>query len=910
MPAGSRISPPSGSVPVAGGNGSVTVAAAAGCAWTASSGASWLTVTSGSSGSGNGTVNYTASANPGAARSAVLTIAGQTFTVSQPSGAATARPPRPSRFPPPAVPRSATVTAAAGCAWTAVSGVSWITVTNGAGTGTGSLEFVVAVNSGAARGGTITVAGQTITVNQSAAACTYSLNPTSRSTTNILLMTALYRSGRQAEALRAYQDYRGRLATDLGLEPGEEIRQLELSVATGVLSTPPPSTDARAVRTYRLLERIGEGAYAVVYRASQPSVDRVVAIKVIRAELADRPEFVRRFEAEAHLVARLEHPHIVPLYDFWREPGSAYLVMRYFRGGTLEQQLSDGCLEPGEAAALATQVGSALAAAHRAGVVHRDVKPGNIFLDGEGNYFLGDFGIADAPVPTGHASPAAGSSDTGPPVDVYGLGVTVCEALTGQQAFPINGAPLPDGLGPVLTKATAADASARHATVEDLVAECIDVLTGARTSGGRTGPRHGAAEVRNPYKGLRAFQEADAPDFYGRVRLVGRMIELMAGATPASRFLTVVGPSGSGKSSAVRAGLIPALRAGAVDGSQRWFLTSMTPGAHPFEELEAALARVAVEPIGQLAELMASGSARHRAWREAGAGRRHRGRRGGRRSVRGAVHHVSRRGGAPVVPRRPRRGGDRSDGPVAGRGHPASRLLRSPTADRGAGSSPGGGLGRRDAAHAERAGGGDRRARRRGRCRRSSPGSSPQVAADVRDQPGGLPLLQYVLTELFDRSGSGVMTMEDYRQVGGVSGALSTARRGTVLPTRDGEQQAATRRLFTRLVALGDSADTRRRVRASELGSAPGDDPGDRPLRPGPAVVVRPRPVEPRAHDRGGPRRTAAGVAATARLARRRPREPAPPPGAHDTSRRMGGVGLRRWRALSGRSPRRRGAMG
>ena len=429
-----------------------------------------------------------------------------------------------------------------------------------------------------------------------------------RERTRRLLMTALYRSGRQAEALRAYQEYRDRLATDLGLEPGEEIRQLELSVATGSLPTPPPSSDARAVRAYRLLERIGEGAYAVVYRASQPSVDRVVAIKVIRAELADRPEFVRRFEAEAHLVARLEHPHIVPLYDFWREPGSAYLVMRYFRGGTLEQRLSVGCLEAGEAAALATQVGSALAAAHRAGVVHRDVKPGNIFLDGEGNYFLGDFGIAHAPVPIGHASPAAGSSDTGPPVDVYGLGVTVCEALTGQQAFPINGAPLPDGLGPVLTKATAADASARHATVEDLVAECIDVLTGARTSvGGRTGPRPGAAEVRNPYKGLRAFQEADAPDFYGHVRLVGRMIELMAGSTPASRFLTVVGPSGSGKSSAVRAGLIPALRAGAVDGSQRWFLTSMTPGAHPFEELEAALARVAVEPIGQLAELMASG---------------------------------------------------------------------------------------------------------------------------------------------------------------------------------------------------------------------------------------------------------------------------------------------------------------
>ena len=100
------------------------------------------------------------------------------------------------------------------------------------------------------------------------------------------------------------------------------------------------------------------------------------------------------------------------------------------------------------------------------------------------------------------------------------------------------------------------------------------------------------------------------------------------------------------------------------------------------------------------------------------------------------------------------------------------------------------------------------------------PGLVAQVAADVRDQPGGLPLLQYVLTELFDRSGSGVLTVEDYRQVGGVSGALSR-RAEALFADADSEQQVATRRLFTRLVALGDSADTRRRVRASELGTAP-----------------------------------------------------------------------------------------
>jgi len=89
-------------------------------------------------------------------------------------------------------------------------------------------------------------------------------------------------------------------------------------------------------------ELIAEGSFGAVYQATQPSVGREVAVKVVRADLADDPEFIRRFEAEAQIVARLEHPHIVPLYDYWREPGGAYLVMRYVRGGTGEQALHRG----------------------------------------------------------------------------------------------------------------------------------------------------------------------------------------------------------------------------------------------------------------------------------------------------------------------------------------------------------------------------------------------------------------------------------------------------------------------------------------------------------------------------------------------------------------------------------------
>ena len=169
---------------------------------------------------------------------------------------------------------------------------------------------------------------------------------------------------------------------------------------------------------------------------------RDVAVKVIHPDLADDPVFVRRFENEARLVARLEHPHIVPLYDFWREPGGAYLVMRWLRGGTVEDRLVDGPLDLDETMRIVDQVGGALSAAHHAGVVHRDLKPGNLLLDDEGNVYLSDFGIAFAPSQPGdvgdelrsagspaYASPEqmAGQAVT-PRSDIYSLGVLIVRA--------------------------------------------------------------------------------------------------------------------------------------------------------------------------------------------------------------------------------------------------------------------------------------------------------------------------------------------------------------------------------------------------------------------------------------------------------------------------------------------------
>ncbi|MEO0564560.1 MAG: serine/threonine-protein kinase, partial [Chloroflexota bacterium] len=140
------------------------------------------------------------------------------------------------------------------------------------------------------------------------------------------------------------------------------------------------------VKGYELLELIGTGGFGAVYRAQQTAVEREVAIKIILPEFANSPQFIRRFETEAQLVARLEHPYIVPLYDFWRDAHGAYIVMRYLRGGSLARMIrQEGPLDIPQAGIMLNQIASALAVAHANGIIHRDLKPDNILLDLEGN---------------------------------------------------------------------------------------------------------------------------------------------------------------------------------------------------------------------------------------------------------------------------------------------------------------------------------------------------------------------------------------------------------------------------------------------------------------------------------------------------------------------------------------------
>lgn len=206
-----------------------------------------------------------------------------------------------------------------------------------------------------------------------------------------------------------------------------------------------------SVKGYELRERIGAGGFGVIYKAFQSTVGREVAIKVILPGLANKPDFIRRFEAEAQLIARLEHLHITPLHDYWREAEGAYLVMRWMRDGSLKEALLKGCYELEAAALLLDQVCAGLSAAHRAGVVHRDLKPGNILLDEDGNAYLADFGIAKDTIhlqdevtqpgtllgsPDYLAPEQARLEPVTPQTDIYSLGVVLYEMLVGEHPFP------------------------------------------------------------------------------------------------------------------------------------------------------------------------------------------------------------------------------------------------------------------------------------------------------------------------------------------------------------------------------------------------------------------------------------------------------------------------------------------
>ena len=592
------------------------------------------------------------------------------------------------------------------------------------------------------------------------------------------------------------------------------------------LTGPARTGFGRSVRGYELREQVGAGDFGVVYRAYQPSVGREVAIKVIRPELVNEASFIRRFEAEAQLVAQLEHPYVVSLYDYWRDPEGAYLVTRWLRGGSLQQALDRGSWKLEAASRLLAQVGGALAYAHRQGVVHRDLKPANVLLDEEGHAYLSDFGIAarltdpDDPRRLVSGSPAylppeeiEGDAPT-PRSDIFGLGFLTFELLTGER--PPMDAPLPllasmrpelpGALDAVIGRATALDPGERYESVDEFLTAFAKATGSDTASLAET-----FTPAETPYKGLRAFGESDAEHFFGRDALVDQLVAAVA----EHRLVAVVGPSGIGKSSVVKAGLVPALREGALPGSERWLVADLFPGAYPFEELAAALLRVAVERPDDLVEDLARDEL------------------GIRRAAKRILpadselllvvdqfeelftlttdEEVRRRclDGLTALAADPR-------APVRVVVTLRADFLDHPLRYPEFGELLGAGMVTVAApSEDELADAIERPAAAVGV--RFEPGLVSQIVADVHDQPGALPLLQYALTELFAARASDLLTLEGYRATGGVVGALG--RRAEQLHARlDPPAQRACRQVFLRLVSVDPAGqDTRRRVRRREL---------------------------------------------------------------------------------------------
>ena len=259
---------------------------------------------------------------------------------------------------------------------------------------------------------------------------------------------------------------------------------------------------------YRIEDLVGRGGMGVVYRATDLSLERPVALKLIAPELAENEHFRERFLREPRLAASLDHPNVIPIYEAGEHDEQLYLVMRYVEGSDLRTALErEGKLSPERTLAILGQVAGALDAAHRRALVHRDVKPANVLLDQDGHVYLTDFGITkqlggastDTGRMVGTLDYLAPEQIRGDPVDArtdcYALACVLYECLAGKPPFrrdteaetmwahmqeqpaPLRGHPR---LGPVLGKALAKDREDRYASCGELIDAAAAAL-GLRT---------------------------------------------------------------------------------------------------------------------------------------------------------------------------------------------------------------------------------------------------------------------------------------------------------------------------------------------------------------------------------------------------------------------------------------------
>ncbi len=263
------------------------------------------------------------------------------------------------------------------------------------------------------------------------------------------------------------------------------------------------------VGPYKIIEQLGQGGMATVYKAYHAALDRYVALKALHPAFGEDVTFSARFQREARVVAKLEHPHIVPVYDYAEHEKRPYLVMKYIEGDTLKARLNQGPLTTQEIEKVVDTVGSALAYAHKQGILHRDIKPSNVLVATDGEMYLADFGLAriaqsgestlssDMIMGTPqYISPeqAMGKKELDDGTDIYSFAVMLYEMVVGQVPFSADTPfsiihdhiytplPLPQTINPnvpepvqrVLLKALAKERTDRYASVTELVSSFKD----------------------------------------------------------------------------------------------------------------------------------------------------------------------------------------------------------------------------------------------------------------------------------------------------------------------------------------------------------------------------------------------------------------------------------------------------
>jgi serine/threonine protein kinase len=378
----------------------------------------------------------------------------------------------------------------------------------------------------------------------------------------------------------------------------------------------------RTLGKYQIVVRVGRGGMARVYKAYQASLDRYVALKVLHGHLAEEDDFIQRFEREATAVARLRHPNIVQVYDYDSQDELYFIVMEFIEGPTLKAELierrkrktenGENLFTLDEIAKIVATLSDAIDYAHSRGMIHRDLKPGNIMFTAEGEVLLADFGLARMVYASRHTKTGALS---GTPAymspeqvqgtrvdarsDTYSLGVVTYELLTGRVPFEADTTyaimskhvtdPVPSpseldaSIDPevekVLLKVLSKEPDDRYQSAGEFStallvslglspelpkrgSQFVPVATSAdsqeaspiSTYTGLTPMSKVLAS--SPYRGLYAFREEDSPYFFGREIFTERLVN-----TVTSRHMAaVIGPSGSGKSSVVFSGLQPSKR--------------------------------------------------------------------------------------------------------------------------------------------------------------------------------------------------------------------------------------------------------------------------------------------------------------------------------------------------------------